>query len=480
VRSERVPVIEATIEEIMKIKIFIFLALILGFLTACGEEQVVEIPAEPTTLVENPQPTPTVMQSGVTILADGVVQASQPVLPLGFEIGGKLLVVNVQPGDLVQEGDVLAQLEEAESIASYQAAVISAKLSVLIAQQSLDDLYTDAALHQAEALQAIASAQQALNALAVDIPIQQSEALQAIADAQEAVRSAEYQLNSLSAPASEAAITAAQSDVTLAAERLEHAEKAYEPYRNKPDSNLNKAYFGGVWADAKSIYDAAVRRLNALTGAPSDLVQRQREAELAVAQAQLAQAQATYDSLAEGIPAADQAVAEARLAAAQAAYEALEKGIDPNELARAEAELANAQIQLTIAQNNLEAAIEAQEDIYLAAPWTGTVLSVDVAPGSMVGSGSPIVTLLDSTQLEFHTTNMSERDLAKIFPGQKAVVTLKTYPDTIIDAEVIRVGWQAGEPVGDAATFPVILSLNKTDLDIRPGMTGKVEIHAEE
>jgi HlyD family secretion protein len=316
--------------------------------------------------------------------------------------------------------------------------------------------------------------------LAVDTPIQQSEALRAIADAREAVRSAEYQLNSLDAQASEAAVTAVQSDVTLAAERLEQAEKAYKPYRDKPDGNLNKAYFGAAWADAKSVYDAAVRRLNALTGGASDLSVAQKEAELAVAQAQLAQAQATYDALAAGIPPADLALAEAQLIAAQAAYNALQDGVDPDELALAEAELANAQMQLVQAHNNLEKAVQAQDDIFLIAPWSGTILRIEVAPGAQVGAGSPIVTLLDTTQLEFHTTNLSERDLSNIFPGQKAVVALKAYPGDPIDARVVRIGWQVGELVGDAATFPVVLSLAETDLDIRPGMTGQVEIRAGE
>ena len=82
--------------------------------------------------------------------------------------------------------------------------------------------------------------------------------------------------------------------------------------------------------------------------------------------------------------------------------------------------------------------------------------------------------------MEFHTTNLSERDLVKIFPGQSAIVTLKAYPNTPIDAEVVRIGWQVGEAVGDAATFPVILSLSATDLDIRPGMTGRAEIFADD
>jgi len=111
---------------------------------------------------------------------------------------------------------------------------------------------------------------------------------------------------------------------------------------------------------------------------------------------------------------------------------------------------------------------------------TGTVLSVEAALGAFVGGGFPILTLLDTSQLEFHTTNLSERDVAQIFPGQTALVTLKSHPNDSIEAEVVRIGWQAGMTVGDAATFPVILVLAETNLVIRPGMTGRVEIHTTE
>lgn len=464
----------------MNTKLLILICIAFFILVGCEGKQVKETPVDKLTPEESSLPTAEPVGSRVTIVADGVVQAVQPALPLGFEISGKLLMVNVQAGDLVNVGDILAQLEEAPSIDPYKAGVISAELSLLTAQQSLDNLYANAALREAEALQAIASAQDALDALAVDTPIQQSEALQSIADAQEALRVAEYHLNSLSAPATEASITAAQSDVTLAAQTLERAEKSYDPYRDKPDGNLNKAYFGAAWADAQQAYDAAVRRLNALTGSPTDLVRAQKEAELAVAQAQLTQAQATYEALSVGIPPADLAVAEAKLAVAQAAFDALDNGIDPDELELAETQLADAQIQLTLAQNDLEKAIESQEDIYLVAPWSGTVLSVEVATGAMLSSGSPIVTLLDTTQLEFHTTNLSERDLTQVYPGQTALVTLKAFPNDPVEATVVRIGWLVGTPAGDAATFPVMLVLGKTDLEIRPGMTGRVEIHASE
>ena len=378
---------------------------------------------------ETLDPSPAPVRSGVTILADGVVQAVQPVLPLGFETGGKLLEVHVQAGEKVQTGTLIATLDDT----GLQEAVAHAALQVDQAENNL------------------AQAQQSLTTLEIDLPLRQAEAQEALALAQDNVRISEARLNSLDAPATEAALTTAQSAVTFAAKTLKQAKKAYEPYRDKPDRNLNKAYYGSVWAEAQQTYDAALRRLNALTGSPSDLTQSQKEAELAVSQAQLAQAQVNLDKLLGG-----KLDEIAQLSVEQAAIS----------LAQNELSLAQAQAGLADAQ--------------LIAPWTGTVLSVEAAPGALVGGGSAIVILLDTTQLEFHTTNLSERDLAQISPGQTAVVTLKAYPDEPIEAEVAHIGWQAGEAVGDAATFPVMLDLSETDLDIRPGMTGRAEIRREE
>ncbi len=53
---------------------------------------------------------------------------------------------------------------------------------------------------------------------------------------------------------------------------------------------------------------------------------------------------------------------------------------------------------------------------------------------------------------------------------------------------VARIGLQAGAPVGDAVTFPVVLvfpegdgeNAGKSDLELLPGMTGRAEIHSGE
>jgi HlyD family secretion protein len=412
----------------MKTKLWLLLIVILFLLAGCSGETVEVDPIATPTPDEAQDPSPTPVHSRLTILADGLVQAAQPVLPLAFENSGKLLAVHVQAGDRVETGDLIATLDDT----AIQESIAHASLEVDQAENNL------------------AQAQQSLTTLEIDLPLRQAEAQQGLALAQDNLRVAEIQLNDLDAPATEAAITTAQSSVTFAADALKKAEKDYKPYRNKSDKNLSKAYFGAAWAEAQQNYDTAVRRLNALTGSSSDLTRSEKEADLEVAQAQLAQAQANLDKLLAGN-----------------LDEIAQLNLEQAEIALAQSELNQAQVEASL------------EKIQLLAPWTGTVLSVDAAPGALVGSGSPIVSLLDTNQLEFHTTNLSERDLAQISPGQTAVVTLKAYSDEPIDATVLRVGWLAGEPVGDAVTFPVILVFSKTDLDIRPEMTGRVEIRRE-
>ena len=176
-------------------------------------------------------------------------------------------------------------------------------------------------------------------------------------------------------------------------------------------------------------------------------------------------------------PTDDGAVAaRASVASAEQALERATAGPEPSEIEAARLEVTKADIALQQSRLSLEQARENLDHATLVAPRGGTIVSVEVPVGAAVAAGTPVVTLLDMGRLEFHTTNLSERDLAQIAPGQRAVVTLKAYPDEAIDATVSRIGVQAGGPVGGAATFPVILALGEADLDLRPGMTGEVEI----
>ncbi|HRQ41800.1 MAG TPA: efflux RND transporter periplasmic adaptor subunit [Chloroflexota bacterium] len=410
-----------------------FLILLILVLVGCGQgpTQTGEVAATATAVpTDDSAPTATPIPTGVTVLADGVVQAARPLLPLAFETGGKLLAVNVQPGDVVQAGEVIATLDDAalqEAIANTTLQVAQAENGVAQAQAELDRLL---AWQPDELVVSVAEA----NLVAAETALANAQTSDAAAG------------NSL---------TAANVNINQAQRTLADAQKAYDTAFDP----------GREWELSHPWY--------------ADALKAEREGTtraVEMAQEQLRVAQANYALAAAGLNNDTAVSAQANLLNAQQALEQAQRGPKPEEITAARLRLEQAQISLEQSQLGLQQAQNALSKAQLIAPWTAVVLTVDAAPGALVGGGSPIVTLLDTTQLEFHTTNLSERDLAQIAPGDAVQVTLKTYPNDPLTGTVLRIGLQAAGTVGDAATFPVIIALDTAVLDIRPGMTGRAEI----
>ena len=143
-------------------KRLILLAVVVISLAGCGGKPTQVKPSSTDDPSGSVVQSPTSVRTGVTILADGIVQSAQPPLPLAFEIGGKLLELRVQSGDQVMEGDVLARLEVAVPFDSLQAAVTSAELAVLRAQHALDAIHSNADMMTAQAQMNLAIAQDEL------------------------------------------------------------------------------------------------------------------------------------------------------------------------------------------------------------------------------------------------------------------------------------------------------------------------------
>ena len=105
------------------------------------------------------------------------------------------------------------------------------------------------------------------------------------------------------------------------------------------------------------------------------------------------------------------------------------------------------------------------------------MLSVDVAPAATVGAGTPVVTLLNVQDgLRFVTQNLSEQHVARLQPGQRALITLRTFAETPIEATVEAVVPQIGQATTTDARFAVHVRPAPTDLPLLPGLTGRVEI----
>jgi HlyD family secretion protein len=181
-------------------------------------------------------------------------------------------------------------------------------------------------------------------------------------------------------------------------------------------------------------------------------------------------------------------MAEKRLADAEDAYTA-----EALKLKGYEADVAKAERDLAALEDGIDASydraivdataelVEAQEALKharLTAPWEAIVLSVDAVPGATVDAGVPIATLLNVEDgLRFVTENLSEQHIANVYPGQRAVVTLRTFADRPLEGEVEVVVPQVGETEGADARFTVRVRLPATDLRLLPGLTGRVEIY---
>ncbi len=153
--------------------------------------------------------------------------------------------------------------------------------------------------------------------------------------------------------------------------------------------------------------------------------------------------------------------------------EALADGIAPNY-----------QRAIEDAARELEKTEEALTDARLVAPWAAIVRSVDIAPNAQVNASTPIVTLLNVEDgLRFITQNLSEQHVAALTTGQRARVTLRSYPDTPLDGAVEAVAPQGNGEQSATTTdahFTVRINLAATDLHLLPGLTGRVEIFTEE
>lgn len=424
------------------------------FLIGCGRQPENFAPAGEAETASETTPTPRPTSPppvGATVLADGQLVAVNPPLALSFEANGRLLALNVQPGDAVAAGDVIATLDDV----------------------ALQDAFTNAQLQVTQAEISLAQAQLSRDNL---LNWEPDETAVALAEANLAAAQAAYDNAVAADAASGNSLTSARVNLEQAERQLAQAQDAY-----------NTAF------DPGREWETFVADPSCLPGqggpvpctgpSPRSQIEAEREgATRAVefAEENLEVARAQYNLAVAGLNNDTAVSAEASVVSAQQALEQATNGPKESEIRAAELQVEQAGVGLEQALFSLQQAQDALAKAELTAPWDGAVISVEVSPGGIIGAGAPIVTLLNTTQLQFHTSNLSERDVAQIAPGQPATIVLKSYPNSEIEGTVAGVAPQAAGMVGDAAVFTVKIDITTDDLTLRPGMTGRVEIRSEE
>jgi multidrug resistance efflux pump len=291
----------------------------------------------------------------------------------------------------------------------------------------IDDTGLRTALEQAEAALALTQAQ---------IASEEAPALAGdIAEAQAGLEAAQSELDRLLSLPSEDAINKAAADLKLTEVDLAKAQAAYD--------RIAYADAIGASPEAAELQKATLNYERALATF-NEASKPASQAEISAARSKVIQAQNQLDKLLSGLRPETQAVNKARLR--------------------------EAQLKVDEARANLAKAL-------LVAPWDGMVTEVNGAPG--VSTSNASLTLAKTEPLRFVTSNFSERNLNDIEIGDEATIFLKTYPNVPFPAVIQRIELEAADKDGDTALFKVYLDFNSGDFEVRPGMTGRLEIQIE-
>ncbi len=131
-----------------------------------------------------------------------------------------------------------------------------------------------------------------------------------------------------------------------------------------------------------------------------------------------------------------------------------------------QATIAQRQAQLEAAQVNL-----GYTDI--VSPVNGTVVSRNVTVGQTVAASFQTPTLFliatDLTKMQVDT-NVSESDIGGIHEGNKANFTVDAFPKRTFEGAVSQVR-QSPQNLQNVVTYDVVVSVDNSDLTLKPGMT---------
>jgi HlyD family secretion protein len=340
--------------------------------------------------------------------ATGTVRAGQSV-SLTWQTSGRVETVKGSIGEKVKTDQVLASLQQN----SMSQAVILAEADLITAQKNLADLMASTTnLAKAE---------------------------QDLANAKQAVQDAQDKVDSMTFPrTSENLVQQTQANIDLAKRDLARAEDNYRLYAKKPDGDSTKAQALLTLTNARQRLTDLTNKYNWYTGSATDLDAEKYLANLALAQAQLADAQREVDRLKNGPSADDIAAAKARVAAAQS----------------------------TINQSKI------------IAPFNGVITQAEPLTGDMVSPGNLAFRVDDLSHL-LVDLQISEVDINNVTVGQTVTVTFDAVQGKSYSGKVSGIS-QAGDASGSGVNFTVTVELTESDELVKPGMTAAVNITVRE
>ncbi|HTX65089.1 MAG TPA: efflux RND transporter periplasmic adaptor subunit [Opitutaceae bacterium] len=185
------------------------------------------------------------------------------------------------------------------------------------------------------------------------------------------------------------------------------------------------------------------------------------------AQAQLAQAQASYDL---------------QRLSTDRTKELCAKGlVAQQDLDTAVAQLAQAAAQLQIAQSNLDSAKVDLSRCTISSPIDGIVIDRECDIGNTVAASLNAPTLFtianDLSKMQIDAS-VAEADIGNVADGQDVTFTVDAYPNRQFTGKVTQIR-NAPKTVSNVVTYDVIIETQNQNQRLKPGMTANVSVIVE-
>ncbi|MDM8529290.1 efflux RND transporter periplasmic adaptor subunit [Anaerolineales bacterium HSG24] len=440
----------------MSKKLLFFVAVLVVISAAVGYTYINQTEAEAETET-NPELVEEFAADTKFVSAEGFVQPKKKV-NLAFETSGWLINLDIIEGDMVEEGQVLARLEDIDQ----QFAIAEVEAQLLMAQANLNQVLAGPTPEEiAQKDVALARAEAALETLLAGSTDED------IAQVRASLNLRQFELQELLAGNRAEDILASEAAVNQAAADVQQAQLEY----NKVEGSTRDEAFQNVGITlqkATTVYESAkAQHEDTVAGATLEDITVSRSL-VAGEQALLTQIMAgpTDEEITSLLADVQQRQADLDLLLAGSTDEAI--AVSEAEVAQVEAQLE--QVKLTV------------EDTEIMAPFDGVIADLPVEDGQYINMGETILTLAQRHPWYIETDDLTELDVIHIEEGQTVSIKVDALPGEIFEGTITHIKPQSETKAGDVTyTIDIALADNTaSDERLRWGMTVFVDVIVDE
>jgi len=436
------------------------------------------------------------------ILASGVIEADQ--INIAAELPGRIAEVYYEEGAQVSTDDPLLRLDDDLLLAQKEQALTRYNLAV--SQQES----ANAALGSARAM--LAAAEASLDAAEIqleqvllqvytlegeervgdwnesspsqiDLPAWYFQQPENITAAQNILDLARDDYQTELDNYQQLARDIGSEDFLKAEQRLADAQAAFQVADALQDRSVGYSESDKIKDEIDAFYDSAETELESAQKAFDQILSDSAYEDLLEGRARVSVARERYDLARDyladqytGIYSLEVQGAEALVAGAEAGVLQAQAGVDLAALDEISSSLlveqAKAEVEI------LELQIEKLE---IRSPLSGVILSRSAEPGEVIAAGYTLMTIGDLDSLTV-TVYLPENRYGQVSLGDPAELTVDSYPDTVLEAEIIYISDQAEYTPRNVQTqeerqntvYAVKLKVDNTSGILKPGMPADV------